>query len=60
MASRKAPHKAPTAANRLVPALRDAVDVVERALAELGRTPGTAKKRAAARKPAKPTKPRKP
>jgi hypothetical protein len=37
MAPRKIPRKAPTGSNGLVPALRDAVEVVDRALEALGR-----------------------
>jgi hypothetical protein len=46
MASRKPPRKRPSKASGLVPALRDAVAVVDRALKELGRTPAAGKKRA--------------
>jgi hypothetical protein len=50
MASRKTRAKKRPASTGLVPVLRDAVSVVDRALAELGRTP----------RPRKPRKPRKP
>jgi hypothetical protein len=51
MASRKKPRKAPTDGNGLVPALRDAVADIDRALAALGRRPG--RKRATRGKPRK-------
>jgi hypothetical protein len=53
MVSRNAPRKTPAPAGRLVPTLRDAVDVVDRALEELGQPPATKKKRAGPRKPRK-------
>lgn len=53
MATRKSPRKQPAPASRLVPALRDAVEVVDRALKELGQPPPAAKKRTARRPPKK-------
>jgi hypothetical protein len=49
MATRKAPRKAASNSGRLVPALRDAVEVIDRALEALGSAPK--KKRVARRKP---------
>jgi hypothetical protein len=40
MATRKKPRRCPTDGNGIVPALRDAVAVVDRALEALGRRPG--------------------
>jgi hypothetical protein len=53
MATRKAAPKARPTPTGLVPALRTAVKVVERALAELGATPSGPRKRAARPKPTK-------
>jgi hypothetical protein len=49
MATRKAPRKAASNSGRLVPALRDAVEVIDRALEALGSAPK--KKRVTRRKP---------
>ena len=45
MASRKPPRKKSAPSGRLVPALRDAVQVIDRALEELGQPPAADKKR---------------
>ena len=53
MVTRKGPRKTPAPASRLVPALRDAVAVVDRALKELGKAPAAVKKPAARTRPRK-------
>ncbi|HUO80569.1 MAG TPA: hypothetical protein VMU00_10550 [Steroidobacteraceae bacterium] len=57
MATRKAPRKsarkAAADAGRLVPVLREAVAVVDRALRDLGRTPGTRRPRSGRAAPRK-------
>jgi hypothetical protein len=53
MASRKTPRPNLDSKPELVPALRDAVAVVDRALADLGHAPAPRRKRASRTKPRK-------
>jgi hypothetical protein len=56
MASRKPPRKKTPSTGRLVPTLRDAVGVLDRALEELGRAGGDKAKRAPRAKRPRPRK----